>query len=306
MKKALKMAALMLMAAVMMTACNKSDLPGFKKTDSGLHYKFVTENKGVQQVQKGDILVCEVVMKMDTMVLFDNTGNPDRMFQVKDPMFNGDLPEGLLMMHEGDEAVFAIEADSLAQFFGPQQMPPAYRGGEGMKLYYEIKLHDIVSEKELQQEQSNYMAEMEKRQNDEPETIAQYIAEQKITAKPDADGLYVIVNKKGNGPKVAVGKDVKINYTGRTLDGKMFDTSVEADAKEGGIYNAQRPYEPLSYKVGQMSLIKGWENGVMGQPQGTSLTLIIPSALGYGAQGAGDMIAPYSPLRFDITIVEVR
>ena len=65
MKKALKMAALMLMAAVMMTACNKSDLPGFKKTDSGLHYKFVTENKGGQQVQKGDILVCEVVMKMD-------------------------------------------------------------------------------------------------------------------------------------------------------------------------------------------------------------------------------------------------
>lgn len=306
MKKALRIAALAAVTVLLATACNKSDLPGFKKTDSGLHYKFVSENKSAQQVKQGDVLVCEVVMKIDTMKMFENTGHPDRMFRVTDPMFKGDLPEGLLMMHEGDEAVFAIELDSLAKFYAPNQMPPTYVNGKGMKLYYEIKLHDIISEEEMAQEQANFMAEMEKRQAEEPAAIAQYISDNNITVKPNEEGLYVIVKKRGNGPKVATGKAVKINYTGRTLDGKMFDTSVESDAREGNIYNAQRPYEPLSYTVGQMALIKGWSDGIMGQPQGTELTLVIPSALGYGAQGAGDMIPPYSPLAFDITIVEVK
>lgn len=307
MKKSLKLAALMLIGATLMTACGpKSDIPGFKKTKTGLHYKFDKMNKSAQQVQQGDVLVAEVTMKLDTTTLFTNMGNPQRMFRVSDPLFNGDLPEGLLMMHEGDEATFALEADSLVKLYGPNQMPPMYVEGKGMKLYYEIKLSSIVSEEEIAQEQANYMAEMEQRQQNEPESIAQYIAEKQITAKPDAEGLYVIVKKQGNGPKVATGKQVKINYTGRLLDGKVFDSSIESVAREAGIYNAQRPYEPLAYTVGQMGLIKGWERGIEGKAQGSVIELIIPSALGYGAKGAGDLIQPYTPLTFELEIVEVK
>lgn len=307
MKKTLKLAAMMVVGAVLMTACGpKSDLPGFKKTETGLHYKFETMNKSAQQVKQGDVLVCEVVMKLDTMTLFQNTGNPQRMFKVAVGMFKGDLPEGLLMMHEGDEATFALEADSLVRFYGANQMPPNYVEGQGMKLYYTIKLHNIVSEEEMQQEQANYMAEMEQRQQQEPETIAQYVAEKKITATPTQDGLYVIVKKQGNGPKVAMGKQVKINYTGRLLNGKVFDTSLETVAKEAGVYNPPRPYEPLAYTVGQMSLIQGWERGIEGKAQGSVIELIIPSALGYGSRGAGDLIQPYTPLTFELEIVEVK
>ena len=55
-----------------------------------------------------------------------------------------------------------------------------------------------------------------------------------------------------------------------------------------------------------MGLIHGWEEGVMGQPEGSQLQLIIPSALGYGSQGAGQMIPPYSTLVFDLDIVSVK
>lgn len=306
MKKTLKIAAILVAGATLMTACHKSDLPGFKKTQSGLHYKFEQQNKDSLQVQNGDVLVCEVVMTMDTVEMFNNTGNPQRMFKVAEPMFQGDLPEGLLMMHKGDVATFAIEADSLAKFFGPQQMPPFFKEGQGMKLFYKVTLNDIVSAEEIAQEQANYVAAMDARKDEEPAAIAQFIADNNITAKPDADGLYVIVKKQGNGPKVAPGKEVKINYTGRLLDGRVFDTSKEDVAKEAGLYNPNRSYEPLAYKVGQMGLIKGWENGVMGKAQGTVLQLVIPSALGYGAQGANDLILPYTPLTFDIEILEVK
>ncbi len=307
MKNTLKIAALLLIGATLMTSCGpKSDLAGFKKTENGLHYKFEKTNKNAKQVQNGDVLVCEVKMMMDTVEMFNNIGNPQRMFKVTDPMFKGDLPEGLLMMHEGDVATFALEADSLAKFFGPQQMPPFYQEGKSMKLYYEITLNSIVSAEELAQEEANYMEEMKKLQQEEPAAIAQYVADNNITAKPDEEGLYVIVKKQGNGPKVAMGKNVKINYTGRLLDGRVFDSSVESVAKENGIYNPQRPYEPLAYTVGKFGLIKGWEKGVMGKAQGSVINLIIPSALAYGTQGAGDMIRPYTPLTFELEIVEVK
>ncbi len=302
MKKQMKMAAMLVAGAMMMAACGGS---GFKTTDSGLMYKFEKQNKSAQQVQDGDVLVGEMTIKFDTTETFSNVGNAGRIMQAT-KTFDGDLYEGLLMMHIGDKATFAIEADTLAKFLQANQMPPYYQPGKGMKIYYEISLQDIVTKDEIMQEQANFMAEMQQRQQGEPEAIAAYVRDNNIKEKANNDGLYVIVKKKGNGAKVAAGKKVAINYTGRLLDGTMFDSSVESDAKRGNIYTADRTYEPLSYTVGQMGLIKGWEDGINGQPEGTILQLIIPSALGYGSRGAGEMIPPYSPLVFDIEIVSVK
>ena len=110
---------------------------------------------------------------------------------------------------------------------------------------------------------------------------------------------------KGNGQKVEIGRQVAINYTGRLLNGKVFDTSLENVAKENEIYDSRRPYEPLSYRVGEQSLIRGWEKGIINQPAGSKLTLIIPSALGYGPQDLG-IIPANSSLIFDIEIVSVK
>lgn len=302
MKKQMKMAAMLVAGAMMMAACGGS---GFKTTDSGLMYRFEKQNKSAQQVQDGDVLVGEMTIKFDTTETFSNVGNAGRIMQAT-KTFDGDLYEGLLMMHIGDKATFAIEADTLAKFLQANQMPPYYQPGKGMKIYYEISLQDIVTKDEIMQEQANFMAEMQQRQQGEPEAIAAYVRDNNIKEKANNDGLYVIVKKKGNGAKVAAGKKVAINYTGRLLDGTMFDSSVESDAKRGNIYTADRTYEPLSYTVGQMGLIKGWEDGINGQPEGTILQLIIPSALGYGSRGAGEMIPPYSPLVFDIEIVSVK
>ena len=302
MKKQIKLATLLVVAATMLAACGGN---GFKTTDNGLMYKFEKQNKNAQQVQEGDVLVGEMTIRFDTTETFSNVGNAGRIMQAT-KTFDGDLYEGLLMMHIGDKATFAIEADTLAKFLQPNQMPPYYQPGKGMKIYYEISLQDIVTKDEIMQEQANFMAEMQQRQQGEPDAIATYISENNINAKPNADGLYVIVKKKGNGPKVAAGKKVAINYTGSLLDGTMFDSSVESDAKRGNIYTSERTYEPLSYTVGQMGLIKGWEDGINGQPEGSILQLIIPSALGYGSRGAGEMIPPYAPLVFDIEIVSVK
>ena len=304
MKKVLMIASVALVCAVMMSACNSNK---FKKSPNGLLYRFETVNSDGEQPSVGDLLVGELILRLEDDTLFTNVGSPDRIFQVAENcMFEGDIQEGLLMMHTGDKAIFKIPADSIANFMQPSQMPPMYEQGKGQFFYYEISLMDIVTKDELAQEQANFIEEMEQRKQNEPTTLAQYIADNNITAKPTKSGLYVIVNKKGDGPKVAAGKKVSVNYTGRVLDGTLFDTSREADAKEADKVQPGRTYEPLTYVVGEQPMIKGWDEGIMGQTAGSDNTLIMPSELAYGGRGAGKDILPYSPLVFNLTIESVE
>jgi FKBP-type peptidyl-prolyl cis-trans isomerase len=303
MKNLMKTVAMFFAVAVLFSACGpKSDIEGFKKTKSGLHYKFDQENPGAQKAEMGDVLVVEMKMKMDDSLLFSNEGTPQRMFQVSDPIFSGDVNEGLLMLHIGDVATFAVESDSMANYF---PMPPFYKQGVGSKIYYEIKLNSIVNKVDIDKEKAEFEARMEKAREEEPDLIKQYVAVNQITQQPTRSGLYIIEKKKGNGPMVEQGKAVKVNYTGKLLDGKVFDTSVKSVAQEAGIYNPARNYEPLSYVVGEMSLIQAWEQAMSTLRQGSVATIIMPSALGYGARGSQE-IPPYSPLVFELEVVSVK
>ncbi|MBQ9417554.1 MAG: FKBP-type peptidyl-prolyl cis-trans isomerase [Bacteroidales bacterium] len=303
MKNHTQTVAVLLAGAMLLTLASCAEK--WKTTESGLHYKFQTTHPDAQKVQEGDVLVGEMTVRIDTTEIFSNRGHADRILGAT-PSFRGDLYEGLLMMHIGDAATFYFPADTLAEFLQEGQMPPQYKPGTGMNIYYEISLQDIVTHDELLIEENNYRAEMDSLRANEPQAIASYVRDNGIKAKPNADGLYIIVKKAGNGPKVETGREVALNYTGRLLDGTIFDSSVESDAIQGGIQQPGRPYEPLTYTVGKMSLIPGWEQGVMGQPAGTRLQLLIPSALAYGPRGAGNAIPPYSPLLFDIEIVSVK
>lgn len=288
---------------IIMTACGpKSDLPGFKKTESGLHYQFVAENKDAQQVQMDDALVCEVILTLGDDTLYNNTGNPERLLQATDAQFYGSIEEGLLMLHKGDEAIFAVEADSVANY---HNMPDCYTPGKKQKLYYHIKLADIVTADSLAKAESLFLVTMSDLQKAEPVKIEQYIQENNIKATLDEDGLYIVISKKGTGKKIGVGSHVAFNYTGLLTDGTVFDSNVQSIAEEAGIYDSRRTYAPEEFVMGQSSYVKGLLLGMMDMQKGTKATLIIPSRLGYGSIGRGAKIGPYCPLVFNIEIVSV-
>lgn len=299
MKTSLKWAVLTMAIALMTVGCNHSDIKGFEKTPSGLHYKFESLNEHNQQVMMGDALICNIKLSLEDVVL--DSGLSAMRYNVRTPLFDGDLPEGIMMMHNGDKAVFAVEADSVAKFF-PDMMPQNYKSGKKMKFYYEVTALDIISKEELDQELENQMYPM----MIENDRIAQYIADNEIDEQPDSTGLYVIVTKKGNGKAIETGRQVKLNYSGYLLDGTLYNTSEEEVAKEAGVLNPNRKYKPLAYTVGDIQFIEGWSKGLMGQTQGSEVTLIIPSSLAYGAQGFREDIGPYEPLVIKIQILEVR
>jgi FKBP-type peptidyl-prolyl cis-trans isomerase FklB len=83
---------------------------------------------------------------------------------------------------------------------------------------------------------------------------------------------------------------VKVHYHGTLIDGKVFDSSVNRG-------------EPATFGVTQV--ISGWVEALQLMPVGSKWKLYIPSELAYGAQGAGQAIAPHSTLIFEVELLEV-
>ncbi len=304
MKKTLTTVVLLLVTMAVFTSCNK-----FKTTESGLEYKFLEKNKKAPLVKMDDILEGEMIVTFEGDTLVNTFGDPKPFTRVEDDQFPGGHNEALLMMHEGDNAIFGIYADSIAQFLEPNQMPKAYVKGAGQRIYYNFHITHILTPEEIQELQEKDIAQMEARRQqleqmkeNEPKLIEEYVKSNNIKTKPTAKGLYVIVNKKGTGKKIADGDKVTVLYAGRFLNGVLFDTNIESVAQAEGRNSGH--YAPFTITLGNHEVIPGWEEGLKGLNAGSKVTLLIPSDLAYGP-GYGP-IPPYSPLLFDIEIVSVN
>lgn len=111
-----------------------------------------------------------------------------------------------------------------------------------------------------------------------------------------AGGLQYIDVKQGSGPAAVAGSTVQVEYTGwLQSNGKKFDSSYD----HGGQPFAVTP-------LGQAQIIPGWNEGLIGVKAGGVRRLIIPPALGYGAQGSPPVIPANATLIFDVTIVSVQ
>jgi FKBP-type peptidyl-prolyl cis-trans isomerase FkpA len=126
--------------------------------------------------------------------------------------------------------------------------------------------------------------------------IQKYLADNKLsTAQRLPSGLYYVPTKAApTGTLAAAGKTVSVLYTGQLLDGTVFD----ATSKHGD--------EPFSFVLGEGKVIAGWDQGIALMHKGEKGVLLIPSALGYGPDGAGSDIPPNAVLRFDVELLNVQ
>lgn len=107
------------------------------------------------------------------------------------------------------------------------------------------------------------------------------------------DGLKIHDEVVGAGTEVKSGDTVTVNYSGYLENGTKFDSSYDRNS-------------PFTTQIGVGHVIKGWDEGIVGMKAGGKRKLIIPSDLGYGAQGAGNVIPPNSTLIFDVELLDVK
>jgi peptidylprolyl isomerase len=86
---------------------------------------------------------------------------------------------------------------------------------------------------------------------------------------------------------VKSGDTIFVDYVGRTVDGKVFDTSNESVAKQNDMYITNRTYRPIKFTVGKGEMIPGFDEGVIGMKVGEMKTLTIPPEKGYGVIDPG-------------------
>ncbi|MDR3268719.1 MAG: FKBP-type peptidyl-prolyl cis-trans isomerase [Tannerella sp.] len=103
-------------------------------------------------------------------------------------------------------------------------------------------------------------------------------------------GLQYTVLTEGTGATPTATDQVKVHYTGKLLDGTVFDSSVQRG-------------EPLTIGVGQV--IPGWTEIMQIMPVGSKYQVWIPSDLAYGPRGSGQLIKPNSTLEFEIELLEI-
>ena len=95
------------------------------------------------------------------------------------------------------------------------------------------------------------------------------------------------------GKAVTKGQQLSMHYTGTLEDGTKFDSSRDRE-------------DPFKFQIGIGQVIKGWDEGIIGMCVGEKRKLIIPPALGYGDQGAGDVIPGGATLYFDIELLGIE
>ena len=122
--------------------------------------------------------------------------------------------------------------------------------------------------------------------SEEPDIIA-YAHANNINATRHSSGLYYEIISPGSGATPSGTSKVFVTYTGKLLDGRVFDSQTDA-SKTGWVLN---------------SLIAGWQIGLPLIQKGGEIKLIVPSSLGYGC---GNALPPNSILYFDVTLVDVQ
>jgi peptidylprolyl isomerase/FKBP-type peptidyl-prolyl cis-trans isomerase FklB len=168
---------------------------------------------------------------------------------------------------------------------------------EGLQQAYQGKPLALKDERieQILREHDASMAQAEDAPPPEPQSEVAMSTEQRFLnsekAKPGVrvldDGILVTELTPGNGPKPTVSDRVQVRYVGRLPDGTIFDQ------------NSQPQWFRLD------SVIAGWTSALQGMQVGAKWRLVIPSAQAYGAEGAGDLIDPYTPLVFEIELLGV-
>ena len=109
--------------------------------------------------------------------------------------------------------------------------------------------------------------------------------------KKTTSGVYYTITKEGEGEHPPKGANVSVHYKGTLVDGTVFDSSYQRD-------------QPIEFSVGVGQVIPGWDEGILLLNKGAAARFVIPSHLGYGAQGAGGVIPADATLIFEVELIK--
>ena len=269
-------------------SCSSDKFPGFKKGENDVYYKVHHRGNDTTHPQLDEFVVVEMDYGLEDSVLFSskNLDKPLRFIMIE-PMFPGDVYEGLKLMSIGDSMSFAVVADSFyiktAKFKNvPDFVVP------GSPMYYHVKLTNILSEEEFKLELEK---ERDSLKNLEKETLAKYVAKNNITVQPEQSGLYFIPIEPGKGKKPDTGDMCQVVMEVKQIDGKLLFSNLDT--------------RPMDVEFGKNFDTKGFMEGLSMLRVGGKAHLIVPSQIGVGESGR-ELVPPFTTILYELELQKIK
>jgi FKBP-type peptidyl-prolyl cis-trans isomerase len=277
-----------LFVILLSVSCSSDKYPGFEKGKNDVYYKVHHRGNDTTHPGLDDFVVVEMDYGLADSVLFSskNLDKPLRFLMIE-PMFRGDLYEGIKLMSIGDSMSFAVVADSFyiktAKFKNvPDFIVP------GSPMYYHVKLTNILSEEEFKLELEK---ERDSLRNLEKEILANYIAKNNITVQPKQSGLYFIPIEPGKGKKPDTGDMCQVVMEVKQIDGKLLFSNLDT--------------RPMDVEFGKNFDTKGFMEGLSMLRVGGKAQLIVPSEIGVGEKGR-ELVPPFTTILYEIELQKIK
>jgi FKBP-type peptidyl-prolyl cis-trans isomerase FkpA len=283
---------------IVLSGCNSE----FKKTDSGLRYRFVYHGNG-KGPKNGEYLILNLLIKTETDSIIYNSADAGILFPVRYDTYRlkvgqkSELEEGFFMMKEGDSAIFSVKTSDV--YAALEMTPPKVRGE---RIFCFAKLVSVLDYENYSQWKS---AELEKRRNQTNVLLTRQIEKQSHridsilksrneTFSTTSSGIRYSIEKEGAGSHPQKGDTVFFRYEVTYLDGTALPDEVGKSGDKPGFFT-----------IGAERVFQSWQESIMLLRKGGSGKFYMPSSVAFETPETFEASSD-SILVFNIQLVDVR
>ncbi|MBN2214752.1 MAG: FKBP-type peptidyl-prolyl cis-trans isomerase [Bacteroidales bacterium] len=280
---------IILILFLVQSCLNKPQYPGFSRGRHGIYYQLHKIGEDTEKAGPGDFVTADITYQtMDDSVFF--TGR--RKLQITEPRFRGGIDDCFMMLAEKESATFIISAFDFFHLTLQSDLPSFLNEDDLMKVTLDII--EIQTEEEFIKEKEAFLSWIEDFGDYEKIILKQFLDQEKLTMEPEREGVYRIILKEGSGMKIEQGDTITINYEGKFLNGKFFDSTIKRS-------------QPFQFVYGtEWQVIKGLEEALSMMTEGEKSLFIFLSEMAFGKEGSSTgIIPPYTSLIFEVEVLDV-
>lgn len=281
---------LLLTIALILSSCaRKSEYEGFSKSKKGFHYQLHTIGESIRKTNLGDYITADISYStLGDSVFFEGR----RKIKLEQPVYEGAIEDCFLMLRADESATFIIQAEPFFTQTLGSDLPGFLSIDDNLKI--KIDIIEIQTAADFENEKKAFLNWIEDFGEYEKVILSQFLKEEKLTVEPTQTGLIYLPLSTIEGPRIQLGDTITINYEGRFLNGKFFDST-------------KRRNQPFQFVYGtEWQVIQGLEEGLALMGEGEKAIFILPSELAFGTSGSSTgIIPPFTSLIFEVEIINV-
>lgn len=278
---------------LLLAACTGNKKNEFSTTPSGIAYKIITIGDSSYTPQRGDSVYLQAIFKnANNKTIFNSTTDSYNGLiglALSAGVRQGTLEECCALISQGDSAVFKLNANVVFNRLFNVGLPKNVKSGSLLTI--EVKVIKVKTLAMQHTDSLSYKLWTNELLAIENAQISSYTKAQKLDSLFTTDGVIMLKNEINYG--IPTQKTIFVRYKGATLDGKIIDSNTEIE-------------EPFEYKKGTPDqLIKGLETTLIKMNKGDKATVLLTSAVAFGAHGSSTgIVPPFTPLVYELEIIK--